>query len=117
LVRAVEWLLAEGRASDVVRWGWHPSSTGPSDEPDLRGLNGEGVVVISAEATASSLPQGVIDMRMAKTLAKVASMGGRRFYFVTTTEMERRALTKVSKRGHLVQVVRLSAPLAKRDSG
>ena len=112
LVRAVEWLVAEGRASEVVRWGWHPSCTGPSDEPDLRGLDSEDKVVISAEATASSLPQGVIDTRMAKTLMKVAMMGGQRFYFVTSVEMERRARTKVSKSGHLVEVVRLSGPLA-----
>src|SRR5262245_5091072 len=59
IVRALGWLLQKGFSSEVT-WEWNPRQTGTANEPDLRGsLNG--TILISAEASASKRPVGVID--------------------------------------------------------
>lgn len=108
IVRAAEWLCEQRGICNEVVWLWNPRQTGDSSEPDLRAMHFD-IVQISAEVTASKLPNGSIDSRMQKTLAKLAQMDGAKFYFVRTEEMRQRATTKVAKRGWAIQVVRLSA--------
>jgi hypothetical protein len=68
-------------------------------------LNGK--TIISGEVTTSPVPKGFIDSRMTSTLRKLAAMEGQRFYFVLTAAMANRALTKVARAGHALDVVQL----------
>ncbi len=86
-----------------LEWYSNPRQTGDDTEPDLQAKNGAGVV-LSAEITASERPIGIIDVRMRDTLAKLSTMPGRKFYFVRTDAMQRRAKTKVSRAGHSIEV-------------
>jgi hypothetical protein len=105
ILRALGWLLQKGFASDVI-WEWNPRQTGTANEPDLRGtLNG--TVLISAEASASERPVGVIDSRMKETLYKLNQMAGDKYYFVCSDEMACRARTKIAKQSWPITVVRL----------
>lgn len=103
---AVEWLAGSGRCKTDTIWSWNPRQTGDTSEPDLRGHVGRNLV-ISAEVTTSAKPDGVIDTRMAKTLAKLSRMRGQQFYFVLTGVMAQRALTKVRKAGYQIGIVDL----------
>ena len=85
-------------------WFWHPYQTGGIEEPDLRATRNS-KVVISAEVTASEKPDGAVDKPMTHTLQKLAAMPGRRFYFVRTEPMRRRAETKVCKSGFAIELV------------
>jgi len=106
ILQGLIWLNENGRAPENVRWYWNPRQTGDASEPDLRGtLNGE--VVISAEATTSEKPQGVIDTRMKNTLAKLEEMPGDKYYFIRTGAMKQRAETKVKNNGWNISVVLL----------
>ena len=106
ILRGLIWLLDNGHAPLDTRWYWNPRQTGDSTEPDLRGaLNGN--VVISAEATTSEKPKGVIDTRMRKTLSKLSEMEGEKFYFIRTSSMKMRANTKVNNNGWRISVVKL----------
>jgi len=105
IVRALGWLLQEGCASEVT-WEWNPRQTGTSNEPDLRGSL-SGTVLISAEASASERPVGVIDSRMKETLYKLSQMAGQKYYFVCSDEMACRARTKIQKHSWPITVVRL----------
>jgi hypothetical protein len=107
IVRAAEWLLSKGKCSDETLWYWNPRQTGDQSEPDLRGTHA-GVIVISAEITTSENPVGSIDTRMQKTLAKLATMKGGRYYFVRTESMRQRATTKVNKGGREIEIIKLS---------
>lgn len=107
---AVRWLIAEGHAPSQIEWRWNPRQTGRADEPDIRGLL-NGRVVLSGEVTTSTVPQGKIDERMAATLGKLATMDGRRFYFVLSPAMEKRAQGKVAKAGYELTVVHLTRSL------
>ncbi len=84
-------------------WFWHPFQTGGIEEPDLQARSGSDVI-ISAEATTSERPDGVIDTRMAHTLQKLQAMRGERFYFVRTESMQRRAQAKVQKAGYAISI-------------
>jgi hypothetical protein len=105
ILRALGWLLQKGFTSDVI-WEWNPRQTGTANEPDLRGTLG-GMVLISAEASASERPVGVIDSRMKKTLYKLNGMAGDKYYFVCSDEMACRARTKIAKQSWPIAVVRL----------
>lgn len=106
ILQGLIWLNSNGHASADTQWYWNPRQTGDSTEPDLRGmLNGR--VVISAEATTSEKPQGVIDTRMKNTLGKLNEMNGEKFYFIRTDPMEMRANTKVRSNGWQISVVKL----------
>lgn len=108
IVCAAEWLVSERLCPDKTVWFWNPRQTGDSQEPDLRGVSGERIVV-SAEITTSESPQGVIDTRMRKTLEKLSGMPGSKFYFVRTASMHRRACTKIAKANWSIRAIHLSA--------
>ncbi|MFP3705190.1 hypothetical protein [Paraburkholderia tropica] len=106
IIRAAEWLFSDGGVSDEVAWFWNPRQTGDASEPDLRGILA-GKVTVSAEVTASERPVGTIDSRMQKTLTKLSNMEGKKYYFVRTEEMRKRASTKIAKGGWPISVVHL----------
>ncbi len=89
-----------------LKWYWNPRQTGNEFEPDLQATENE-EIVLSAEVTTSERPIGTIDGRMSDTLEKLSDMPGRKFYFVRTEEMERRARTKVSKLSISIKVQRI----------
>jgi len=86
-----------------IKWSWNPRQEGNSDEPDLRG-EADGQIVVSAEATTSTQPQGVIDTKMRDTLHKMSHFPGKRIYCVRTPEMRQRAETKIRKAGYDIKV-------------
>lgn len=105
ILRGLLWLFENGFGPQVV-WEWNPRQTGSGDEPDLRGSVNGGIVV-SAEATASEEPKGILDSRMRDTLKKLSGMEGEKFYFVCTDAMASRARTKISKAVWPIKVVRV----------
>jgi len=108
IVCAAEWLINQKRCSSDTLWSWNPRQTGSADEPDLRGeLNGG--IVLSAEITTSTKPQGVIDSRMRQTLEKLSGMAGQRYYFTASATMCQRAGTKITKAGWKIEAVHLPA--------
>ena len=108
-----EYLILEGllwvNKKNIVpidtKWYWNPRQTGISTEPDLRGVYNR-KIILSAEATTSENPQGVIDSRMRDTLAKLNEMEGTKFYFIRSSAMELRAKTKISKNGWNISVIK-----------
>jgi hypothetical protein len=105
LLQGLGWLLANGFDSQV-EWEWNPRQTGSGKEPDLRGtVNGR--ILVSAEASTSEIPKGTIDSRMRETLQKLSQMEGKKFYFVRTDEMVKRAETKARKANWSISVVML----------
>ena len=110
LVRGIEYLNGRNDLQHPIDWYWNPRQTGTGDEPDLQGrFNNE--VVVSAEASTSAKPQGVIDSRMRDTLTKLSRMNGILFYFVTTQKMMARAETKVRRLGFQITVINCGIPL------
>lgn len=107
IVRAAEWLIAEGKCPASTEWFWNPRQTGDHEEPDLRGVQSNAILV-SAEITTSHTPVGVIDSRIRRTLAKLSQTEGAKYYFVRTEAMQKRANTKIAKAGWPITVVRLS---------
>lgn len=105
-VCAAEWLLKQDICSPDTQWYWNPRQTGDSTEPDLAG-KADGATVVSAEITTSAKPNGVIDTRMRKTLAKLTRQPGQLFYFVRTQAMAARAGTKIRKAGWTIRVTHL----------
>jgi hypothetical protein len=103
---AAEWLINRKRCPGEAVWSWNPRQTGGADEPDLRG-EFDGAVIVSAEITTSTSPQGVIDTRMRKTLQKLSSMAGERFYFTASQAMCLRAKTKIARAGWQIEAVHL----------
>jgi hypothetical protein len=102
------WLSKNGFNQPEIHWYWNPRQTGDTEEPDLRAtVNGK--IVLSAEATTSENPQGVIDSRMRDTLIKLNQMEGSKYYFIRTTAMENRAHTKVAKSRLNVEVVKIES--------
>jgi len=106
VLRAAQWLVKQKICSDQTQWRWNPRQTGTIDEPDLEGAE-LGVVTVSAEITTSRRPIGTIDGRMQSTLSKLSSAPGRKFYFVTTEQMQQRAVTKIGKGSWQIEVVLL----------
>jgi hypothetical protein len=90
-----------------IKWLWNPRQTGSKDEPDLRGLNQEKRIIVSAEITTSLRPQGLINSRMSKTLGKLSAMLGDKYYVVSTEEMERCAKSKLNGFAYQISVLRL----------
>jgi len=111
IVRALGWLRANGFDDSSLNWSWNPRQTGDSAEPDLRASSDSGIVV-SAEATTSENPMGVIDSRMRDTLTKLSGMPGKKYYFVLTPAMAARAETKVARNGWQITVVQIDAGTA-----
>jgi hypothetical protein len=107
IICAAEWLVTHGVASSATCWQWNPRASGEPAGPDLIGRDGE-AATISAEVAASEEPVGVIDAQMRRALAKLASMDGRKFYFVRSVSMKRRAATKVIKAGWDIAVVQIA---------
>ncbi len=106
ILQGLIWLSHNNHVPDGTQWYWNPRQTGDSSEPDLRGIL-NGVIVVSAEATTSEKPQGVIDKRMKKTLDKLNDMDGSKYYFIRTSSMERRANTKVTNNMLQITVVKI----------
>lgn len=104
LLEATKWLSSKYNGLD---WYWHPYQTGGKEEPDLKGVKNNEIIV-SVEATTSENPKGGIDSRMRDTLRNLSSYEGERYYFVRTSTMERRALTKIQKSGFDIKVIQLS---------
>lgn len=111
VLQGLQWLRDNGYRDAHLEWSWNPRQTGDATEPDLQAEDGAQIVV-SAEATTSEKPQGVIDSRMRDTLAELSQMPGRRYYFVRTEAMAQRAMTKVVKNSWDIQVVRCESPTA-----
>lgn len=107
LILKIAKLLQNDFYPNVVKWLWNPRQTGRKDEPDLRGLDDRGEIVISTEVTTSENPQGTIDTRMARTLEKLSAMPGDKYYVVVTTTMESRAKSKVRKLSYPINVIRI----------
>jgi hypothetical protein len=106
ILEAAQWLIVNGICAPNTEWLWNPRQTGGRQEPDLRGLNQQ-KIIISAEVTTSEKPEGIIDTRMRDTLEKLSRAEGGMFYFVRTDAMATRARTKITKAGWLITVVRL----------
>jgi hypothetical protein len=106
IVRAAEWLVQHGIATTDTRWLWNPRRGAENGGPDLLGKAGE-MIRVCAEVNALEEPVGVIDAQMRRALARLATLEGRRFYFVRTASMKRRAVTKVVKTGCDIAVVQL----------
>jgi hypothetical protein len=105
LLQGLAWLSKNGFESEID-WDWNPRQTGGGNEPDLRGsVNGK--ILVSAEASTSEKPQGILDTRMRKTLEKLSRMDGQRFYFVSSDEMMKRAETKILKANWSIKVVKV----------
>jgi hypothetical protein len=107
IICAAEWLVTHGVASSATCWHWNPRTSAEPAGPDLIGRDGD-AATICAEVAASEEPVGVIDAQMRRALAKLASMDGRRFYFVRSVSMKRRAATKVIKAGWDIAVVQIA---------
>lgn len=94
IIKAAE--LFQTEHPGIEEWRWHPKQTSHPDEPDLRGIENERIV-ISAEVTSSAKPIGTIDKRMANTLNSLNRKTGTLYYCVQSQEMLARANSKVSK--------------------
>ncbi len=106
LVLAAEWLVAHGVAAASIQWQLKPRSGG-ADVSQLVGRDGD-AVAICAEVNAATEPVGAIDAQMRRVLFRLSAMPGRKFYFVRSASMKRRAVTKVIKAGWDVAVVQLA---------
>jgi hypothetical protein len=111
VLQGLRWLRDNDYSDAGLNWFWNPRQTGDATEPDLRATD-DARIILSAEATTSEKPEGVIDSRMRETLAKLNTMPGNRFYFVRTAAMARRATTKVLKNSWDIRIVRCEPPAA-----
>jgi len=107
IVCAAEWLVRHSVAGVPLRWLWNPRQSGERGAPDLVGLEGE-TVRVCADVSAVDEPIGVVDTQMRRGLTRLAAMEGRRFYFVRSVSMKRRAVTKVVKGGWDIAVVQIA---------
>jgi hypothetical protein len=106
-IQAAKWLLNDDPTLEGALWLWNPRQTGGSNEPDLVAFRKE-ISLISAEVTTSLAPVGVIDSRMRDTLTKLNQMKGKKYYFVVSEEMRKRAQTKILKSGWDIKIVLLN---------
>jgi len=106
IIQAVKWLQINHPELMDASWSWNPRQTGGYNEPDLV-VYRQDEIMVSAEITTSTIPQGLIDSRMRDTLEKLNQMQGKKFYFVLTDAMKKRALTKVKKGGWNINIVLL----------
>jgi hypothetical protein len=101
------WLKSDDPSLNRAIWYWNPRQTGSKEEPDLAAEQ-QGIRLISAEVTASRNPIGIIDKRMTQTLQKLNKMPGKkRFYFVRSESMSKRAQSKVVNNNLDINVVLL----------
>jgi hypothetical protein len=107
ILKLAKLLETEFYPSVTVKWLWNPRQTGSKDEPDLRGVDNHGQVIVSAEVTSSLSPQGEIGKRMAHTLAKLSTMPGNKYYVVTSEQMECRAKSKLNNLGYKINILRI----------
>lgn len=107
ILQGLDWLRSHGYNAIHLQWYWNPRQTGDENEPDLRAKDGSNVV-ISAEATTSENPKGVIDTRMRDTLANLNAMQGKKYYFVKSDVMTKRAHTKITKNAWDIEVVQFT---------
>jgi hypothetical protein len=114
IVRAAEWLLAHDLGSPETRWQWNPRRPADQDEPDLQGSSGE-QVTLSVMVAASHLADSALDARLRRSLSRLASMPGKKFLFVDTTALKRRAATRVLLASWDISVVQIAAHEAAVD--
>jgi len=107
IVRAAEWLLEHDLGSTETRWRWNPRRPADQDEPDLQGSANERVIV-SAMVAASHLADSALDARLRRSLSKLASLPGKKFLFVDTTSLKRRAVTRVLLASWDISVVQIA---------
>jgi hypothetical protein len=98
ILAAAKWLMDQKVVTAGVEWYWNPRQTGGANEPDLRAKR-NGKILVSAEITTSRRPIGTIADRMKSTLGKLSKFPGKRFYFVRTESMAKKAnaLVKANK--------------------
>ena len=106
IIQAAQWLQINDPTLVDLTWKWNPRQTGGYNEPDLAVYRRDDII-ISAEITTSTIPQGLIDSRMRDTLEKISQMLGKKYYFVLAESMKMRALTKVSKGGWDIEIVQI----------
>jgi hypothetical protein len=109
IVRAVEWLLAHDQGNAATHWRWCPRRTADPGEPDLQGREGS-QVALSAMVIASNVSEGSGEAQLRRALAKLSTMPGRRFLFVDTTALKRRAVTRVLLTSWDISVVQIVVP-------
>jgi hypothetical protein len=107
IIKVAKLLEVDFYPSVAISWLWNPRQSGAKDEPDLRGMDHRGQIIVSAEVTTSENPGGAIDRRMAKTLAKLSTMPGDKYYVVTSEQMECRAKSKLQSLGYEITVLRI----------
>lgn len=107
IVRAAEWLLEHDLGNAQTRWHWNPRRPTDQDEPDLQGSANERIIV-SAMVAASHLADSALDTRLRRSLAKLASLPGKKFLFVDTSALKRRAVTRVLLASWDISVVQLA---------
>lgn len=101
IIRAAEQLQTE--FPQINKWTWFPKQTSHPNYADLTGYV-DNRIILNAEATTSSKPQGVIDKRMQKTLFELHQKEGLKFYFIQTETMYNRAVSKVNNNALNVSV-------------
>jgi hypothetical protein len=99
-IRAVQ-IMENKYPSHSIIWHWNPAQTSGGD---LVGTV-ENEILVSAEVTSSNEPKGTIDSHMATTLGKLNMAKGDKLYFVVTSEMEKRAKTKIRKAKYDISVI------------
>jgi hypothetical protein len=80
--------------SVINTWTWHPMQTSHIDFADLTGYVDK-EVFLNAEITTSLSPLGTIDTRMHSTLMSLNKKKGKKYYFVQTDKMLKRAKSKI----------------------
>ncbi len=113
LLEGIKWIKLNTKLK-IAEIYWNPRQTGTAKEPDLQVMNRNGSVIISAEATSSEVPQGVIDSRMSKTLQKLNELKGRKLYFVPSAKMANRARSKIAKKKYDIEIVQIETPIVAR---
>lgn len=108
IVRAAEWLLAHAYGNSATRWHWCPRRTADPGEPDLQGR--EGQVTLSAMVVAASATEGSGETQLRRSLAKLSTMPGKKFLFVDSTTLKRRAVTRVLLTSWDIGVVQIAEP-------
>lgn len=104
ILAAAKWLIDQETVSANVEWYWNPRQTGGAYEPDLRAKQ-NGKILVSAEITTSRRPIGTIVDRMKTTLGKLSKFPGKRFYFVRTESMSKKASALIKANKFKITVV------------
>lgn len=108
IVRAAEWLLAHNYGNSATRWQWCPRRAADPGEPDLQG--GDDQVSLSAMVVAACATEGSGETQLRRSLARLSTMPGKKFLFVDTTALKRRAVTRVLLTSWDIGVVQIAEP-------